>query len=100
MNHNKLEVLVQREGLCGGGSLGIGGGGGRGVNSSFGIIRYTLLEEISLALEGDHIHKVEGVRHVIHLVIAESHKKSVGDELDVLAHKLGVHADESNREGI
>jgi hypothetical protein len=94
----KLEVLVQvqrpcqeRRPRC---------GGGRCVDSSLGVIRHTLLEEVGLALERDHIHKVEGVRHVVYLVVSESHKESVGNELDILAHELGVHADESNRKGI
>ena len=67
----KLEVVVQGKGLVR--SSGLGGGGGRSIDSSLGVIRDTLLEEVGLALERDHIHKVEGVRHVVHLVVTESH---------------------------
>ena len=96
----KLEVLVQGEGLARSRGLSVGSGGGRGVDSSLGVIRHTLLEEVCLALERDHIHEVKGVRHIVYLVIAEGHEESVGDEFDVLTHELGVHADEANREGI
>jgi len=92
-----LEVLVQGEGLARSRGIGVGSGGGRGVDSSLGVIRHTLLEEVGLALERNHIHEVEGVRHIIYLVVAEGHKESVGDEFDVLAHELGVHPDEANR---
>ena len=95
---NKLEVVVQGEGL--GGSRGLSVGSGRSVYSSLGVVGYTLLEEISLALERDHIHKVEGVRRVVQFVVAKSHEESIGDELDVLTHELSVHTDEGNGEGI
>jgi len=97
---NKSEILVQGEGLARGRGFGVSSGGGRGVDSRLGIIGYTLLEKVGLALERDHIHKVEGIRHGVHLVVAESHEEPVSDELDVLAHELGIHSDESNGEGV
>ena len=96
----KLEVLVQGESLVRSSGLSGGGSSGRGIDSSLGVIRHTLFKEVGLALERDHIHKVEGVCHVVHLVVTESYQESVGDELDILAHKLGVHADESDWKGI
>lgn len=96
----KLKVLVQGEGLARSRGLGGGCGGGRGVDSSLGVIRHAFLEEIGLALERDHIHKVKGVRHVVYLVISKSHEESVSNELNILAHELGVHPDQGNWEGI
>jgi hypothetical protein len=52
------------------------------------------------ALERDHVHEVERVVHVVVLRAAERDEQAVGNELDVLAHKLGVHPDEANREGV
>ena len=95
---SQLKVIVQGEGL--GRSRGLSVGAGRSIDSSLGVVGYTLLEEISLALERDHIHKVEGVRHVVHFVVAKSHEESVGNKLDVLTHELGVHTDEGNRKSV
>jgi hypothetical protein len=65
----RLEVLVKGEGLARSGGLG----GGRCIGSSPGIIRHTLSEEVGLALDRDHIHKVEGVHHVVYPVVNESY---------------------------
>ena len=70
------------------------------VNASLGIIRYTLLEEVGLALKRDHVHEVERVGNIVDLLIAKSNEQTVGNELNILAHELGVHADEGDREGI
>lgn len=80
------EILVQGEGFAWSGGFGARSGGRRSIDSSLSVIRYTLLEEVGLALKRDHIHKVEGVRHGIDLVVSKSHKESVSDELYVLAH--------------
>ena len=98
--NRKSEIFVQGEGFAWGRGFGVGSGGGRSVHSGLCVIGHTLLEEVGLALERDHIHKVERVRRGINLVVSESHKESVSNEFNILAHELGVHADESNREGI
>ena len=70
------------------------------VDVGLDVVRHTLLEEVRLALERDHLHEVEGVRGVVVLLATEGDKKAVSDELDVLAHEFGVHADEGDRESI
>ena len=70
------------------------------VNASLGVIRHTLLEEVGLALKRDHVHEVEGVGSIVNLLIAKSNEQTVGNELDVLAHELGIHADEGDGESI
>jgi len=70
------------------------------VDASLGVIRHTLLEEVGLSLKRDHVHEVEGVGGIVDLLIAKSNEQTVSDELDVLAHELGVHADEGDGEGI
>ena len=62
--------------------------------------RTHLLEEVGLALHRDHVHKVERVLLVVDLGVAERDEEAVGDKLDVLAHELGVHADEADRERV
>ena len=70
------------------------------VNASLGVFRHTLLEEVGLALERDHVHEVEGVGSIVDLLVAERDEETVGNKLDVLAHELGVHTDERNGESI
>ena len=57
----------------------------------------TLLEEVGLAPQGDVLHEVEGVGRLVDLLVAESHEETIGDELDVLLHQVGVHAEKSAR---
>jgi len=68
------------------------------VDASLGVIRHTLFEEVGLALKGDHVHEVEGVGDMVDLLIAEGNEQTISHELDVLAHEIGVHADEGDRE--
>ena len=70
------------------------------VNACLGVFRHTLLEEVGLALKRNHIHKVEGIGGIVDLLIAKSDEQTIGDELDVLTHELGVHADEGDGESI
>ena len=60
------------------------------------VIRDSLLKEIRLALEGDHVHKIEGIGGLVVLVVPEGNQKPIGDEFDVLAHQKGIHTDESD----
>jgi hypothetical protein len=70
----------------------------RDVGLSVG--RHPLLEEVGLLLEGAHVHEVEGVGRVVDLVVAESNEKAVSDKLDVLVMSFGVHANETDWQGV
>ena len=97
-NGHRLEVLVKREtGLDG---LVVRVGTDRLVDARLGVCRYSRFEKVGLALEGNHLHKVEGVGDVPNLVVAEGDEQAVGDEFNVLAHELRVHADERDGEGV
>eukprot|EP00760_Papus_ankaliazontas_P038938 PhM_4_TR9425/c0_g1_i1/m.5804 len=64
------------------------------------IVAHTLLEEVGLSLQRDHLHEVERVRCVVHLFVSERDHEAVGDELNVLRHELAVHPDQSHRERV
>ena len=64
------------------------------------VLSDALLEEVSLASEGDHVHPLEWVLGIVELGDTEGVKKSVSNELDVLAHQAGVHANQLDREGV
>jgi len=64
------------------------------------VITDTLLEEVGLACQRDVLHKVEWVSSIVVLLNAKSEEKTVGDELDVLAHELGVHTEKSARKSV
>ena len=70
------------------------------VNASLGVIRHALFEEVGLALKRNHVHEIEGVGGIVDLLIAKSNEQTVSNELDVLAHELGVHADEGDGKSI
>ena len=59
------------------------------------VVGDTLLEEVGLASKGDVLHEVEGVADLVHLLVTERQEQAVGNELDVLLHQVGVHAEES-----
>jgi hypothetical protein len=64
-------------------------------NTSNLVVTDALLEEVGLAGQGDVLHEVEGIGRVVNLDVAESEQQTVGDEFNVLAHEVGVHAKES-----
>ena len=64
------------------------------------ILADSLLEEVGLAGERDHVHPLEGVLHVVELGDAHGEEEAVGHELDVLAHQARVHADQFDGEGV
>jgi hypothetical protein len=64
------------------------------------VVGDTLLKEVGLATQGDVLHEVEGVGGVVHLVVAESEQKTISDELNVLLHKSGVHAEKCTGQSI
>ena len=85
-----LEVLIEAEHLLV--SLD--------ADSGLGVLSHPLLEEVGLALEGDHLHPLEGVGGPVVLRAVQLGEEPVGAELDVLPHELGVHADELYGEGV
>ena len=64
------------------------------------VLADSLLEEVGLAGEGDHVHPLEGVLDQVVLGHSECVEQAVCHEHDVLAHELGVHADELDGEGL
>ena len=98
-----LEVFIEVEvtaGFCLGLSLGTG------VlvlllcashDTSFLVIADTLLEEVGLSSKGDVLHEVEGVGNLVNLLVAESQKETVSNELNVLLHEGRVHAEKGAR---
>ena len=60
-------------------------------DTSLLVVTNALLEEVCLASQRDVLHEVEGVGGVVDLAVAKSEEQPVGDELDVLAHKIRVH---------
>ena len=70
------------------------------VDVCLGVIRDPFLEEIRFALQGDHVHEIEWIRDIVALIIAKGDKEAVGDEFDVLAHQLRIHANKSDGESI
>lgn len=99
-----LEVLVEAEAaVVVRGLLALGGVGvllRRSHDAGLLVITDALLEEVGLASQGDGLHEVKGVGGVVVLLVTEGNQKTVSDELDVLAHQLGVHAEQGNRESI
>jgi hypothetical protein len=69
----------------------------RVVDVGFRIVRYSLLEKIGFALQRDHVHEVEWIGDIVHLVIAKGYEEAVSDKFNILAHQCCVHADESTR---
>ena len=64
------------------------------------VVTNTLLEEVGLASKRNVLHEVKGVGGVVVLGIAESEQQTVGNELNVLAHESGVHAEQSAGERV
>jgi hypothetical protein len=64
------------------------------------VVTDALLKEVGLASQRNVLHEVEGVGRVVVLGVAESQEQTVGDELNVLAHERGVHAEQSARQRV
>ena len=64
------------------------------------VVAHPLLEEVGLARERDVLHEVEGVGGVEEFAVAECKEQAIGDELDVLVHEVGVHAEQCTRQGV
>ena len=63
-----------------------------GHHAGFLVIADALLEEVCLSGQGDGFHEIERVGHFVEFLIAEGQEQTIGDELDVLFHERGVHA--------
>lgn len=61
-------------------------------NPGLAVLPYTLFEEVSFALKGNHLHPVERVCRVVLLLAPKLHEQSVGAEFDILSHESAVHA--------
>jgi hypothetical protein len=61
------------------------------LNTGLLVVTDTLLEEVGLPLEGNHVHPLEGVLVVVVLGYSECEQKSISDEPYVLAHQSRVH---------
>lgn len=92
-----LEVFVERKALLDG--IVVSGTDSL-VDPRFGVCRDSRLEKVGLALEGDHLHKVEGVGRVPNLLVTQSNEKTVGNKLNVLAHELGIHTDKRDGKSV
>jgi hypothetical protein len=64
------------------------------------VVTDALLKEVGLASQRNVLHEVEGVGRVVVLGVAESQEQTVGDELNVLTHERGVHAEQSARQRV
>ena len=64
------------------------------------VLRHASLEEVGLALQRNQVHKIERIRGVVMFGVAKCKKQAIGNKFDILAHKRGIHANETNRKGI
>ena len=71
-----------------------------GHDTSLLVVTNTLLEEVGLSGKGDVLHEVEGVGRLVVLLVAESNKETISDELNVLLHQARVHAEKSARKSL
>ena len=55
---------------------------------------HALLEEVVLAFQRHPLHERERIRGTVNLRITQLKKQAIGHELNVLAHELGVHANQ------
>jgi|SRR5690242_10935852 len=69
-------------------------------DTSLLVVTNPFLEEVGLASQRDILHEVEGVGSVVALRVAKGQQQAVGNKLDVLAHKSGVHAEQSARKSV
>lgn len=96
-----LEVIVERE-ITAVLSLDLLLGVLLGAVHDTSLLVFTdaLLEEVGLATQGDVLHEVEGVADLVDLLVAEGDEEAVSNELDVLLHQVGVHAEKSARQSL
>jgi hypothetical protein len=68
--------------------------GGRCHDTSLLVVGNALLEEVGLSCQGDVLHEVKWVGRLVVLLVTEGEQQPVGDELNVLLHQVGVHAEQ------
>lgn len=64
------------------------------------VVTDALLEEVRLACKRDVLHEIEGVGGLVVLLVTEREQQAVSDELDVLLHQVGVHAEQRARKSL
>merc|ERR1719313_2941928 len=86
-----LEVHIQGE------AWAISTFGSRCHHPSFLVLADALLEEVSLALQRDQFHPIEGVACAEELRMTEGGKQPVRHKLNIPGHELIVHTDQITR---
>ena len=61
------------------------------------VFRHTLFKKVGLTLEWDKLHKVKGILNLIMFAATKLHKESVSHKLNVLAHEMCIHTNETHR---
>ena len=74
--------------------------GRAGHDTGLLVVTDALLEEVGLASQGNVLHEVEWVGRLVVLLIAERQEQTISDELNILLHEVGVHAEESAWESL
>ena len=60
----------------------------------------SLLKEVCLSLEANHLHPLEGVGNIVEARAFQGNKETVGAKLNVLAHEIRVHTNQFDWKGI
>lgn len=103
-HNDNLKVLVEAEttvvarGLFALGGIGVLLSGSH--DTGLLVVADALLEEVGLTSQRDRLHEVERIGGVEVLLVTEGNQKTVGDEFDVLAHQLRVHAEQGDRQSV
>jgi len=71
-----------------------------GGNAGFLVLTHSFFEEIGFAFHGNKLHKVKRVGRVVNLGQTQDAQQMVGYVFNVLAHEVGVHADQPDGQGI
>ena len=96
-----LEVLVEAEAASTAGALILLGFLlSASHHTSLLVVTNTLLEEVGLTSQRDVVHEVEGIGGVEVLLVSKGDQETIGDELNVLTHQIGVHAKKSARKSV
>ena len=64
------------------------------------VIADAFFKEVGLACEGDGLHKVERVGSFIVFLVPERKEQTIGHELNVLLHEIGIHTQQRARQGL
>ena len=91
-----LEVTVQVELVL----LGIRIQVKMGHDTGTLIFADSFLEKVGLSLQRDQFHEIERVLDIPLLWTAQLDEETIRNKLNVLAHELVVHADQTNGQGV